>query len=129
MGDKYREGVPELGLPSLDPMSMPKIEIQMGNNKVKMEDITSTGFCPKNELFKNELKPIARNEQYQRYLRELRQEHETDDDEDDLQGHGDEWKVHSGSIGQVQRAVQEQIEEHDCQERCRTCQEGGRCGG
>ena len=48
MGDKYREGVPELGLPSLDPMSMPKIEIQMGNNKVKMEDITSTGFCPKN---------------------------------------------------------------------------------
>ena len=47
MGDKYREGVPELGLPSLDPMSMPKIEIQMGNNKVKMEDITSTGFCPK----------------------------------------------------------------------------------
>ena len=48
MGDKYREGVPELGLPSLDPMSMPKIEIQMGTNKVKMEDITSTGFCPKN---------------------------------------------------------------------------------
>merc|ERR1712241_914240 len=44
MGDKYREGVPELGLPSLDPMSMPKIEIQMGNNKVKMEDITSTGM-------------------------------------------------------------------------------------
>ena len=50
MGDKYREGVPELGLPSLDPMSMPKIEIQMGNNKVKMEGITSTGFCPKNEI-------------------------------------------------------------------------------
>ena len=44
MGDKYKRGVPELGLPSLDPMSMPKIEIQMGNNKVKMEDITSSGF-------------------------------------------------------------------------------------
>jgi len=44
MGDKYKRGVPELGLPSLDPMSMPKIEIQMGNNKVKMEDITSSGM-------------------------------------------------------------------------------------
>lgn len=44
MGDKYKRGVPELGLPSLDPMSMPKIEIQMGSNKVKMEDITSSGF-------------------------------------------------------------------------------------
>lgn len=44
MGDKYKRGVPELGLPSLDPMSMPKIEIQMGSNKVKMEDITSSGM-------------------------------------------------------------------------------------
>merc|ERR1712002_1289974 len=33
MGDKYKRGVPELGLPSLDPMSMPKIE-----------DITSSGM-------------------------------------------------------------------------------------
>ena len=52
MGDKYKRGVPELGLPSLDPMSMPKIEIQMGSNKVKMEDITSSGFIqpiPKDE--------------------------------------------------------------------------------
>merc|ERR1712117_289605 len=38
MGDKYKRGVPELGLPSLDPMTMPMIEIEMGNNKVKMED-------------------------------------------------------------------------------------------
>ena len=44
MGDKYKRGVPELGLPSLDPMTMPMIEIEMGNNKVKMEDITSTGL-------------------------------------------------------------------------------------
>jgi len=44
MGDKYKRGVPELGLPSLDPMTMPMIEIEMGNNKVKMEDITSTGM-------------------------------------------------------------------------------------
>ena len=55
MGEKYKRGVPELGLPSLDPMSMPKIEIQMGNNnKVKMEDITSSGFIqpiPKIEFF------------------------------------------------------------------------------
>ena len=54
MGEKYKRGVPSLGLPSLDPMSMPKIEIQMGNNKVKMEDITSSGFIqpiPKIEFF------------------------------------------------------------------------------
>ena len=48
MGDKYKRGVPELGLPSLDPMTMPMIEIEMGNNKVKMEDITSTGLFSKN---------------------------------------------------------------------------------
>ena len=47
MGDKYKRGVPELGLPSLDPMTMPMIEIEMGNNKVKMEDITSTGLFSK----------------------------------------------------------------------------------
>ena len=115
MGDKYKRGVPELGLPSLDPMSMPKIEIQMGSNKVKMEDITSSGFI--SPIPKIELKLVPRDEQYQCYLCELRQEHKADDDEYDLPGHGDEWEVHGGGAGQVQRALQEPLEEHGCQER------------
>ena len=155
MGEKYKRGVPELGLPSLDPMSMPKIEIQMGNNKVKMEDITSSGFILKKNarvttypeidsatwtkfsdqknirLFRTrsfiknlsffceiELKLIPRDEQYQCYICELRQEHKADDDEHDLPGHGDEWEVHRGGAGQVQRALQEPFEEYACQE-CR----------
>jgi len=44
MGAKYKHGVPELGLPSLDPMLMPRIELNIGANKVKMENIRSTGM-------------------------------------------------------------------------------------
>ena len=44
MGAKYKLGVPELGLPSLDPMQMPQIELKIGANRVKMENIRSTGL-------------------------------------------------------------------------------------
>ena len=43
LGGKYKAGVPELGLPSLDPLIMPKIELQLGNSVVKFEDIWAKG--------------------------------------------------------------------------------------
>ena len=72
MGAKYKHGVPELGLPSLDPMLMPRIELNIGANKVKMENIRSTGLSiTSTRLFSN---ISCRNEQDQCYIRFLRQE-------------------------------------------------------
>merc|ERR1711910_260125 len=44
MGGKYKAGVPELGLPALDPLVMPGIELNLGNSKVKFEDIVANGL-------------------------------------------------------------------------------------
>merc|ERR1712130_390650 len=44
MGSKYKVGVPELGLPALDPLVMPGIELNLGNSKVKFEDIVANGL-------------------------------------------------------------------------------------
>jgi len=44
MGSKYKAGVPELGLPAIDPLVMPEIELNLGNSKVKFEDIVANGL-------------------------------------------------------------------------------------
>merc|ERR1712168_881652 len=44
MGSKYKAGVPELNLPALDPLVMPGIELNLGNSKVKFEDIVANGL-------------------------------------------------------------------------------------
>ena len=62
MGSKYKAGVPELGLPAIDPLvvrrksfflssdekisilQMPEIELNLGNSKVKFEDIVANGL-------------------------------------------------------------------------------------
>jgi len=44
MGSKYKAGVPELDLPALDPLIMPEIELNLGNSKVKFEDIVADGL-------------------------------------------------------------------------------------
>jgi len=44
MGGKYKAGVPELALPALDPLVMPEIELNLGNSKVKFEDIVAKGL-------------------------------------------------------------------------------------
>ena len=65
MGSKYKAGVPELNLPALDPLvvgrrknieeqlkniliflcfQMPGIELNLGNSKVKFEDIVANGL-------------------------------------------------------------------------------------
>jgi len=44
MGSKYKAGVPDLGLPALDPLMMPEIELNLGNSKVKFEDIVANGL-------------------------------------------------------------------------------------
>merc|ERR1719445_2079203 len=48
MGSKYKAGVPELGLPAIDPLVMPEIELNLGNSKVKFEDIVENCCCLEN---------------------------------------------------------------------------------
>merc|ERR1712233_193081 len=42
MGSKYKAGVPELGLPALDPLVMPGIELNLGNSKVKFDKASNS---------------------------------------------------------------------------------------
>ena len=43
LGSLYKSGVPELGLPSLDPLTMPEIKMQLGNAEIKFTDILMEG--------------------------------------------------------------------------------------
>ena len=72
---------------------------------------------------------ISRNEQHQCDLGELRQEHASDVDGDDLPGHGDEGQVHRGGARQVKWAVSQPAEEHGGQQCGGVGQEGGWGGG
>ena len=44
LGSLYKSGVPELGLPSLDPLTMPEIKMQLGNAEIKFTDILMEGY-------------------------------------------------------------------------------------
>jgi len=51
LGSLYKSGVPELGLPSLDPLTMPEIKMQLGNAEIKFTDILMEGLADYNVTY------------------------------------------------------------------------------